>query len=160
MSGSSPPRGTARHARWLLPLVLLLGGMQWWTGQHGVAAQHGRTADVAQPRSARPDAAPPTGVARTDARVQSPALPVETDDTLQRIGRGGPFPFDRDGAVFGNFEHRLPQRPRAYYHEFTVITPGAHNRGTRRIIAGGQPPTEFYYTGDHYQTFTQVRGVR
>lgn len=83
-------------------------------------------------------------------------LPPEARETLVLIRQGGPFPYERDGVVFGNFEKLLPKQARGYYHEYTVRTPGAKNRGTRRIIAGGNPPTEFYYTDDHYQSFRRI----
>ncbi len=80
-------------------------------------------------------------------------LPGEAQATLHRIARGGPFDHDQDGVVFGNYEGRLPQAPRGYYHEYTVETPGARTRGARRIITGGNPPVIYYYTGDHYRSF-------
>jgi ribonuclease T1 len=78
---------------------------------------------------------------------------------LARIKSGGPFRYERDGVVFGNREHRLPERKRGYYHEYTVPTPGAKNRGARRIVCGGEKaaPDACYYTGDHYQTFARIR---
>jgi guanyl-specific ribonuclease Sa len=82
-------------------------------------------------------------------------LPPEARGTLALIARGGPFPHRQDGVVFGNYEGLLPEEPRGYYHEYTVETPGAHNRGTRRIITGGTPPTVYYYTDDHYRSFRQ-----
>ncbi len=82
------------------------------------------------------------------------ALPAEARHTVELIKRGGPYPYQRDGVVFGNYERRLPSHPRGYYHEFTVPTPGAANRGARRIIAGGEG--EFYYTADHYRSFRRV----
>lgn len=82
-------------------------------------------------------------------------LPREAQQTLQLIERGGPFPYDRDGIVFGNFERRLPKQPRGYYREYTVPTPGARNRGARRLVVGGQGVV-YYYTGDHYQTFQRI----
>lgn len=84
-------------------------------------------------------------------------LPPEAQQTLAAIRQGGPFAYDRDGVVFGNFEQRLPHEPRTYYHEYTVKTPGARNRGARRIIAGGNPPRVFFYTDDHYQSFRRIR---
>ncbi len=45
--------------------------------------------------------------------------------------------YDRDGVVFGNRERLLPAKPRAYYHEYTVRTPGVKNRGARRLVCGG-----------------------
>jgi ribonuclease T1 len=81
-------------------------------------------------------------------------LPAEARDTLRAIKQGGPFAYPRDGVVFNNFEHVLPQRPRGYYHEYTVATPDVQNRGVRRIISGA--PREYYYTADHYQTFKRI----
>jgi guanyl-specific ribonuclease Sa len=104
-----------------------------------------------------PPAASPASHA-TVSPVDTAALPADVGQTLRLIASGGPFPYDRDGVVFGNYEHRLPERPRGYYHEYTVPTPGAHNRGARRIIAGGQPPGEFWYTGDHYESFQRLEG--
>ncbi len=87
--------------------------------------------------------------------VALPALPVEAKETLRLIKQGGPFPYSRDGLVFGNREKLLPKKQRGYYHEYTVKTPGARNRGARRIVCG-QPP-DCYYSDDHYQTFKLIR---
>lgn len=82
-------------------------------------------------------------------------LPAEARDTLHIIKRGGPFTYERDDVVFGNYERILPEQPRGYYHEYTVKTPGVNNRGARRIVCG--PPVECYYTADHYQTFKRIQ---
>ena len=82
-------------------------------------------------------------------------LPSEARDTLRAIKQGGPFAFQRDGVVFKNYERILPKRPRGYYREYTVKTPGARNRGARRIISG--EANEYYYTADHYKTFKRIR---
>ncbi len=82
-------------------------------------------------------------------------LPAEAQQTLQLIERGGPFPYRRDGIVFGNLEKRLPSRVRGYYHEYTVTTPGRRDRGARRIIAG--QVGEAYYSDDHYRSFRKIR---
>lgn len=82
-------------------------------------------------------------------------LPTEARTTLQLINQGGPFPYQRDGAVFGNFERRLPLKKRGYYREFTVPTPGRRDRAARRIVAGENG--ECYYTDDHYRTFRKIR---
>jgi ribonuclease T1 len=89
------------------------------------------------------------------ASINISKLPSEARDTFHLIKQGGPFPFPRDGVVFGNRERQLPKRPRGYYHEYTVRTPGARNRGARRIVCGAVP--ECYYTDDHYQTFKRIR---
>jgi ribonuclease T1 len=82
-------------------------------------------------------------------------LPSQARTTLQLIKKGGPFPYQRDGAVFGNFERRLPFKRRGYYREFTVPTPKRRDRGARRIVAGEDG--EYYYTEDHYRTFRKIR---
>ncbi|HDS1041191.1 TPA: ribonuclease [Stenotrophomonas maltophilia] len=80
-------------------------------------------------------------------------LPAEARQTIALIQRGGPYPHRQDGSTFGNREAQLPQRPRGYYREYTVDTPGARTRGTRRIVTGGDPPEAWYYTDDHYASF-------
>ena len=87
--------------------------------------------------------------------VTQDELPREARDTLALIDRGGPFPYHRDGIPFGNYEKRLPGRPRGYYREYTVPTPGERDRGARRIIAGEDG--ERYYTPDHYQRFWRIQ---
>ncbi|TXT21060.1 MAG: guanine-specific ribonuclease N1 and T1 [Gallionellaceae bacterium] len=87
--------------------------------------------------------------------IPASELPPEARDTLRLIQQGGPFPYPRDDAVFGNYEKLLPQQPRGYYREYTVKTPGARNRGARRIVCGALP--ECYYTADHYRTFQRIR---
>jgi len=81
-------------------------------------------------------------------------LPQQARETLHLIRVGGPFPYAKDGVVFGNYERLLPRKARGYYHEYTVLTPGAHDRGARRIIAGRAG--ERYYTDDHYRTFRRI----
>ena len=85
-------------------------------------------------------------------------LPAEARQTLALIREGGPYPYEKDGTVFGNYERKLPRQRRGYYTEYTVKTPRLRSRGARRIIAGGRDgrPTEFYYTDDHYQTFRRI----
>ena len=83
-------------------------------------------------------------------------LPAEALETLELILRNGPFPYRKDGTTFFNREQRLPEQPRGYYREYTVPTPGARDRGARRIVTGGKPPEVFYYTADHYRSFHPV----
>jgi ribonuclease T1 len=109
---------------------------------------------------------------QTDIRLQD--LPVEARQTLQLIQRGGPFPFERDGVSFGNYENLLPAASRGHYREYTVVTPGLKHRGARRIVVGcerqrpaaASPGTlqlahcrdggVFYYTADHYRSFRRI----
>ena len=88
------------------------------------------------------------------ATVALARLPSEARETIELIDRGGPFPFSRDGAVFGNRERLLPARPQGHYREYTVITPGSSDRGARRIVAGRTG--ELFYTSDHYESFRFV----
>lgn len=106
--------------------------------------------------------APATTTATTGGVRTCPlaTLPAQVADTVRAIHSNGPFPFPRsDGAVFGNREGHLPHQSRRYYHEYTVITPGARDRSTRRIITGGSPlsnPPQYFYTADHYESFCLV----
>jgi ribonuclease T1 len=104
----------------------------------------------------------PAAHARTSAdtaEIAAAQLPKEARDVLGRVKSGGPFRYDRDGVVFGNRERLLPAHPRGYYHEYTVPTPGATNRGARRIVCGGPKtaPDACYYTADHYQSVARIR---
>lgn len=86
-------------------------------------------------------------------------LPTDARQTYALIRTGGPFRYDKDGSVFGNYERQLPRANRGYYREYTVPTPGARNRGARRIICGGENrtrPEACYYTQDHYASFRLI----
>jgi ribonuclease T1 len=92
-----------------------------------------------------------------DVRLDS--LPVEARTTYRLIHQGGPFPFSKDGVIFGNRERLLPSQTRGYYREYTVVTPGSRNRGARRIVCGGRQvsaPDVCYYTQDHYASFRRI----
>jgi len=121
------------------------------------------------------------------SEIAAAALPAEAHDTLKLIKQGGPFSYERDGIVFGNRERRLPVRSRGYYREYAVKTPGARDRGARRIVAGGCVESagkagastatdgkarragsvrrsaapcsggEYYYTDDHYRSFRRIQ---
>jgi len=92
------------------------------------------------------------------ATVRVAELPRQGRETCARIRQGGPFPYDKDGAVFGNREHQLPVHKRGYYREYTVPTPGSRDRGARRIVCGGPPrtPDSCFYTADHYASFRKI----
>ena len=82
------------------------------------------------------------------------ALPPEARDTIVLVRKGGPFAHQRDGVTFGNREKNLPPRERGWYREYTVKTPGARDRGARRIVAGRDGT--LYYTEDHYRSFKRI----
>ena len=88
-----------------------------------------------------------------DVAVQK--LPDEARQTIALIRANGPFPYAQDGRSFGNREKHLPAKPHGYYREYTVKTPGARDRGARRIVAG--KGGELYYTEDHYRSFMRIR---
>ena len=86
-------------------------------------------------------------------------LPREAQSTYRLIQAGGPFPYRKDGIVFGNRERELPARPRGFYREYTVDTPGSRDRGARRIVCGGAAataPEACFYTADHYASFRLI----
>jgi ribonuclease T1 len=102
---------------------------------------------------------------RTDRPAESSAatmgvaeLPREGRQTYELIRQGGPFRYDKDGAVFGNRERILPAEKRGFYREYTVTTPGSRDRGARRIVCGGpaRSPHACYYTADHYASFRKI----
>ncbi len=142
-----------RTWRTLIPLIILalLVGYLY--------AHRHRTISVNLP-SSTPVAAPSASEPATAASALPAFLPPEAVHTLALIRSGGPFPHRQDGVVFGNHEHLLPAEPRGYYHEYTVETPGARDRGARRIITGGDPPAVYYYTDDHYRSFREFKVPR
>jgi len=105
-----------------------------------------------QAQGSQPDAAVLPSIALAE-------LPQEGRQTYRLILQGGPFPYEKDGTVFGNRERLLPRQVRGYYREYTVRTPGARDRGARRIVCGGQMPARpqaCYYTADHYASFRVI----
>jgi ribonuclease T1 len=97
--------------------------------------------------------------AQTSSTLSVTNLPREGQETYQLIRKGGPFPHEKDGTVFGNREQLLPRQARGFYREYTVRTPGVKHRGARRIVCGGQiprSPQTCYYTQDHYASFRMI----
>jgi len=103
------------------------------------------TTAAATPAVANPSALP---------SINASQLPREARQTLALIAKGGPYPYDRDGVNFGNFEGLLPKKSGGFYKEYTVPTPGESDRGARRIIVGKDSAK--YYTPDHYESFTFI----
>ena len=142
-----------RRGLWIGAL-LLAGAAAWGLGERaervpeGSAAQ-GAVQDVVRP--ARED-----GRSSRRPRDAQAGLPAEAVEVLARIRAGGPFDYPQDGGVFQNRERRLPTQARGYYREYTVPTPGSQDRGARRIVSGGDPPVEFFYTDDHYRSFRRI----
>ena len=129
----------ARVAGAAVCALIALAALAWWVTR----------ADV------RP--APPPGAVPGCSLA---SLPPQARDTVRLVQDGGPFRYPRhDGVVFANREGHLPAQARGYYHEYTVVTPGARNRSMRRIVTGGQPltdPPQYFYTADHYDSFCAI----
>lgn len=145
----------------LLALTLAAGWQQWRLQQHAQAATHDSPAVQPPAQPTASDATVNAGSpADTDAALPA-FLPPEAHVTIGLIQRGGPYPYRQDGQIFGNREGLLPRQPRGWYREFTVDTPGLRHRGARRIVTGGDPPREWYYSDDHYRSFRRfVIGAR
>lgn len=129
----------SRAFRIVLIAVAAFAVLTWWSAHREIA----------------PGGPGPVATTASTA-IYPPFVPPEAIETLQAIDRGGPFPYSRDGVVFQNRERRLPERPRGYYHEYTVPTPGENDRGARRLVTGGDPPEVYYYSDDHYRSFRKV----
>jgi len=150
-----------RRNGWILVVLAALALWAWQ--RHGLPAFADAPAPAPTTASASATGGDSAGIERParaprrdvgdDAGRWPAFLPSEARDTLALIEAGGPFPHRQDGATFQNRERRLPERERGYYREYTVETPGSRDRGARRIIAGGNPPAEFFYTDDHYGSF-------
>ena len=134
-------------------------GSQNTTQDAGASASQA-SAPPGQAASGTPAA---SGASGTQARsapavVTKAQLPAEAAETLRLIKAGGPFPFGEDGVLFRNSSGLLPQHPRGYYHAYTVRTPGAADRGLRRIVCGGTRKQigDCYYTEDYYVSFKRI----
>jgi len=143
---------------WIGLLLLAFVAGDWFASHRGassaaIPASPPTTASTSPPALPRTQAAP---------MADASGLPAEARDTLARIVAGGPFEHRQDGSVFQNRERQLPSRPRGWYREYTVETPGSGDRGARRIVTGGTPPAEYWYSDDHYRSFRRIdpQGVR
>lgn len=140
------PRNPAAYVGALIAVLVAA----WLTGNFDgrPAPKQNNTTEQARPAN--------TEQAQPRSRETRPANSeqAQIDATLALIERGGPFPHRQDGTVFQNREGRLPSQPRGYYREYTVKTPGAKNRGARRIVVGQNG--EKWYTRDHYKTFVRL----
>jgi ribonuclease T1 len=129
----------ARGRLWLGLAAVLAVAVVTWAVNSGGFSGGGRQGDA--------DPADIPQVALAD-------LPPQAAQTVTLIEAGGPFPYSQDGVVFHNYERLLPAEPTGYYHEYTVPTPGAGDRGARRIIRGSSG--ELYWTSDHYRSFERI----
>lgn len=149
-------RALARAGAWAVPIVLLASLAACGGSQPAARAEAPTAAQAVTDAQATPRATPRPRPPRIDGMraVYADELPREAQRTLVLIARGGPFPYSKDGSVFQNRERLLPNKPRGYYSEYTVPTPGEDDRGARRLVVGRGG--EVYYTADHYDSFVRV----
>ena len=140
--------------------IVLIGAfaLVFWLGQQSGRGTNGTEMPATESIQTAPVAIPaqaPSPISDTANSVKGlpDYLPAEAKTTLELVASNGPFPHRQDGAIFQTREKRLPQKPRGYYHEYTVETPGLKHRGARRIITGGDPVEMYFYTDDHYDSF-------
>jgi ribonuclease T1 len=144
---------------WVAILVIAAIVIIWQ--QRGSEPSTDQRVVVEQPRSTNSVASPPAQeTSQSDPQPETTSansypdyLPDEALDTIALIEKDGPFPYSKDGSVFQNRERQLPNKPRGYYREYTVDTPGSRDRGARRIVTGGEPVETYCYTEDHYRSF-------
>ena len=144
MTPSASPRRTT-HLVALLALLIAAA-----LGLAGCGSSSSKSSSSSSKASSSSAAAKPAGM----ASVAEASLPAEARDVIKRIDDGGTFQYRQDGVTFQNRERRLPAEPSGYYREYTVATPGAADRGARRLILGRGG--ELYYTPDHYKSFLWV----
>lgn len=145
-SQNQPSSGLGKYLMLAALLIIALVGVGLYKSQLGQMASQ---VSISATDTISPE---------TDSSVAAEAAAItgdaQVDATLHLIQRGGPFPYpQKDGSTFYNREGRLPDKPKGYYREYTVPTPGAGDRGPRRIVTGGNPPVVYYFTDDHYQSF-------
>lgn len=154
-----------RRRLWLIAAVIV-AGLWSWTQYRQVATlptlSPGESVSQSKDDSTPVgEAKPATGTSTAKPQPRYPDfLPAEVHPVLEAIARGGPYDHRQDDGIFQNRERRLPTRARGYYREYTVPTPGSRDRGARRIVTGGDPPVEYYYTDDHYGSFRKFEVAR
>jgi ribonuclease T1 len=143
----------------ILVLSAILGGCNK-DGSHTTTQDAGASASQASAASSvmAASAVQEQGTPGAVGSVTRAQLPGEAAETLRLIKAGGPFPFGEDGVLFRNSAGLLAQHPRGYYHAYTVKTPGAADRGQRRIVCGGprKQTGDCYYTDDYYASFKRI----
>lgn len=137
----------------LAPLLAGCGSGTSGSAGRSTAISGGGPSSKASPSSSNSGSATPAKPPNVST-IPEANLPSEARDVIHRIQSGGTFQYRQDGVTFANREGRLPAEPRGYYREYTVATPGAADRGARRLILGRNG--ELYYTSDHYRSFQWV----
>ena len=144
----------ARYRRPALSLVALVVLIGYYIWQQQGSADTEPSSDPQSSPSAEQTSGANSGSADGLPTVELDDLPPEAEDTVELIDSDGPYPYDKDGSTFGNFEGLLPDHQRGYYEEYTVETPGSNDRGARRIILADDGT--LYWTDDHYESFSRI----
>ena len=145
---------------WAFSCIIILSAILGGCGKDGsrnATQEPGASASETPAASGAPTASG-AQAGSTPVAVTKAQLPAEAAETLRLIKTGGPYPFGEDGVLFRNSAQLLPQHPRGYYHAYTVRTPGAADRGQRRIVCGGprKQTGDCYYTDDYYVSFKRI----
>jgi ribonuclease T1 len=152
---------------WAFSCIVALSAVLGGCGKEGssnVTAASDASASQAPASAAQGASGTPTASGAQAAgalgTITTAQLPGEATETLRLIKAGGPYPYADDGVLFRNTAQLLPQHPRGYYHTYTVRTPGATDRGQRRVVCGGprKHTDDCYYTDDYYASFKRIAG--
>jgi ribonuclease T1 len=142
----------------IVVLSAILGGCSKEGSQNATEASAASAGQAPPPPASEIPAASGAQQKGAVGTVSKAQLPAEAAETLRLIKAGGPFPYSEDGVLFRNSAALLPEHPRGYYHAYTVRTPGATDRGLRRIVCGGprKQTGDCYYTDDYYASFKRI----
>ena len=153
----SPTHLPARHQPAGLPLLCLLAALLLTLLTHracsatGPAALPPVTTTVPAPA---PPKAPPPAVDPLLPAVLLTNCPQRVRDMvvhLRSIPGWASRPGVRGGRIFNNYERILPQAAR--YREYDLV-PGLPRNAERIVVSLDKG--NFYWTQDHYQTFTPI----
>jgi guanyl-specific ribonuclease Sa len=113
-------------------------------------------------------------------KIEDPVRVKAMIGLLAKIAVCKPLPYSQDGIINNNKEGLMPQAPKGFYKEYTLIVPGRKtgdapepvviggqtymtgamlsSRGPERLIIGGGK--EIYYTMDHYKSSVHLTIVK
>ena len=91
----------------------------------------------------------------SEREIERSELPKEAVETIALIRKGGPFPYQRDGAVFGNREKHPAARASAAGTANTRCRRPASAAAARAASSPAGDGT-LYYTDDHYRSFKRI----
>ena len=86
---------------------------------------------------------------------QAPPHVQRVVDHLRNVRHWQPLRGFKGGRVFSNMREKLPVGRRYFEYDVHALRPGV-SRGAERLVVD-ESKQFFYYTRDHYTTFTQIR---